>query len=64
MILPVINYYKCVGCEACVDVCNNEIFESYIFDDKVMVEVNTDGFCPQCNDCQSYCEHDAIDFQE
>jgi len=64
MILPIIDYGKCIGCEACVDICNNEIFESYIFNERIMVEVDRNGFCAQCYDCQLYCEQDAIDFLE
>lgn len=64
MTLPIINYDKCIGCESCVDVCNNEMFESYIFNNKVMVDVNTDGFCSQCNTCQLYCDQGAICFCE
>ena len=64
MTLPEINYNLCVGCEACVDICDNEIFESYIFDNNVVVKVNADGFCEQCHVCQLYCDEGAIDFPD
>lgn len=61
--IPIIDYNKCISCEACVDICDNSIFESHIFGGIIVVKVDSAGYCVQCCECQSYCEQDAIEFE-
>ena len=57
--LPVIDRKKCDNCEACVDVCENEMF---VCEDG-FVYVGNSGFCLGCYDCISVCDQGAIFFE-
>ena len=46
----------CDGCESCIDVCPNEVFE---IQDGVSVPVNMDD-CLECESCVAECPTEAI----
>lgn len=56
--IPVIDYSKCNACEACIDVCPNEIYSV----ENGIVVVDQGDFCAQCNECLIACDQNAIDF--
>jgi thioredoxin reductase/ferredoxin len=55
-LLHSINDDRCIGCEACVDVCPTEVLE--LVDHKVRVVRFTD--CVQCEQCQNSCPTMAL----
>ncbi|QTA78214.1 4Fe-4S cluster protein [Desulfonema limicola] len=57
---PVVNEEKCVGCEECVDICPNDVFE---MQNEKSVVVNPDE-CVDCESCIEACEEDAIELVE
>lgn len=50
----------CEGCESCVDICPNEVFE---MQDGLAVPVNMDD-CVGCESCVEECPNDAITVTE
>ncbi len=57
MAYPVVDESKCVGCEECVGVCPEEVFE---MEDEKSKVVNPDD-CVECESCVEICEEDAIE---
>ena len=53
---PVINRKLCKGCEACIDVCPNGLFEKV--GGKIVVRGTHRCIC--CQDCVDVCENGAI----
>ncbi|MDM8535763.1 4Fe-4S binding protein [Desulfobacterales bacterium HSG17] len=57
---PVVDEAKCVGCEECVDICPQDVFEMQN-DKSVVVEPDE---CVDCESCLEACEEDAIELKE
>ena len=55
-LLHSINDDRCIGCEACVDVCPTEVFD--LVDHKVRVARFSD--CVQCEQCANACPTQAL----
>ncbi|HHV35642.1 MAG: 4Fe-4S binding protein [Syntrophaceticus sp.] len=57
---PKVDLDKCDGCETCVDVCPEEVFE--LEDDKAKVARPDD--CSDCETCVDECPNEAITMDE
>ena len=55
-LLHSINDDRCIGCEACVDVCPTEVLD--LVDHKVAVALFSD--CVQCEQCANACPTQAL----
>ncbi|HDI61173.1 MAG TPA: 4Fe-4S dicluster domain-containing protein [Desulfobacteraceae bacterium] len=51
---------KCIGCEECVDICPEDVYE---MQDEKSVPVNEEN-CVGCESCLEVCEQDAITITE
>ena len=60
MAYPVVDESKCVGCEECVDICPQDVFE---MQNEKSVVVEPDE-CVECESCVEACEEDAIELKE
>ena len=60
MAYPVVDEAKYVGCEECVDICPQDVFE---MQNEKSVVVEPDE-CVECESCVEACEEDAIELKE
>ena len=56
---PVINYENCIECGACVEMCQNGVYEKGTTKPNV---VNPDGCVEGCRGCQVECPSEAIEY--
>lgn len=56
---PVINYQNCVSCGACVQKCQNGVYEKSQIKPQV---IYPDGCIDGCRGCQKLCATGAIDY--
>lgn len=58
---PTIDWDKCIGCQTCIDFCNNGVFE---WDDQNShpIVANPLDCVVGCNACAKLCDEEAISF--
>lgn len=56
---PVINYEKCIECDACFNKCSHGVYEKT---DEGIIVVYPEGCVDQCRGCQNLCPTNAIEY--